>query len=442
MLRSHTPNAVTVHWSKDFVEHLRTVHFTLIAVAVGLILILSRTNSPALAQIRQIVALKEEWPPGDLESLPQARRVHLPGEEWKTIVARSLPWNRIRYVEIEFDKNSEPPSDVPRRLAFRSPIWEPIGPYGDWEKVAEFPKTVSAFRDWWYALQIPHPCFFPTEIEDEGTLKSAKVKGEVVRFRVKDPDVGTDSVDLQNVPDLRWVSPPPKSWFRATAPFSVYQVPVTEVVKVSLDQDAVVAIARGHGWNWTQGPFEKSFSALAQETSGLEAEDLEQVEKVVAERLSNRSEQFEAFGMKFPITQVTVWGTVILLGVQLYFFLYLQQLSGKLGHNDPGWDVPWICLSQSFLARMIFFTTVILLPTATMFLIGFRASLRLTAGYRLPDSWRLLIPIRSWGLGTWLAMGAYCLAGVCSAVLGILSWRFRPRLNETAGEHCPAQLFE
>jgi hypothetical protein len=32
-------NQVPAHWSKDFVEHLRTVHFALIAVAAGLILL-------------------------------------------------------------------------------------------------------------------------------------------------------------------------------------------------------------------------------------------------------------------------------------------------------------------------------------------------------------------------------------------------------------------
>jgi len=60
---------------EDFVEHLRTVHFALalVAVSVGLILILSRTNSPALNQIRDIVKLKKEWSPGwILPSRPEA----------------------------------------------------------------------------------------------------------------------------------------------------------------------------------------------------------------------------------------------------------------------------------------------------------------------------------------------------------------------------------
>jgi len=50
---------MTVHWSKDFVEHLRTVHFALVAVSVGLILLLSRSSSPALGQIRQVIELKK-----------------------------------------------------------------------------------------------------------------------------------------------------------------------------------------------------------------------------------------------------------------------------------------------------------------------------------------------------------------------------------------------
>jgi hypothetical protein len=55
------------HWSKDFVEHLRTVHFTLIGVATALILIVlsAKPYDPtvALRQIHQIIELKKLWSP-------------------------------------------------------------------------------------------------------------------------------------------------------------------------------------------------------------------------------------------------------------------------------------------------------------------------------------------------------------------------------------------
>src|SRR5690348_3337895 len=55
------------HWSKDFVEHLRTVHFGLIGISVALIVIV--LSSPqydpivSLRQIHQIIELKKRWSP-------------------------------------------------------------------------------------------------------------------------------------------------------------------------------------------------------------------------------------------------------------------------------------------------------------------------------------------------------------------------------------------
>jgi hypothetical protein len=58
-------NQVPAHWSKDFVEHLRTVHFALIAVSAGLILLVLSARqynaATALVQIEEILDLKHRW---------------------------------------------------------------------------------------------------------------------------------------------------------------------------------------------------------------------------------------------------------------------------------------------------------------------------------------------------------------------------------------------
>jgi hypothetical protein len=50
---------------KDYVEHLRTVHFTLVAVSAGLIVVLlsSKSYSPSIArrEIYEILELKQLW---------------------------------------------------------------------------------------------------------------------------------------------------------------------------------------------------------------------------------------------------------------------------------------------------------------------------------------------------------------------------------------------
>jgi len=54
-----------VHWSRDYVEHLRTSHFALVAAAAGLIALIL-TASPydaraALTQVQQVLELKKIW---------------------------------------------------------------------------------------------------------------------------------------------------------------------------------------------------------------------------------------------------------------------------------------------------------------------------------------------------------------------------------------------
>src|SRR5580698_5760375 len=73
MPRSQAP----AHWSKDFVEHPRTVHFTLIAISVALILLASSTNPYnsliAIRELEAIIELQTLWSSGSFESLAPRR---------------------------------------------------------------------------------------------------------------------------------------------------------------------------------------------------------------------------------------------------------------------------------------------------------------------------------------------------------------------------------
>lgn len=74
-----------VHWSKDFVEHLRTVHFALIAVSVGLIaLSLAHPIGPlerALKQLQEIEKVSEQG----------KSRIHAVGENYSDWVQDWAP---------------------------------------------------------------------------------------------------------------------------------------------------------------------------------------------------------------------------------------------------------------------------------------------------------------------------------------------------------------
>jgi hypothetical protein len=448
MLSHHTTPA-TVHSSKDFVEHLRTVHFTLVAIAVGLILILSRAGSPALTQIREIIELKKEWPPEQIALVGN----HALG----VLYARTTSGDRAQDNNIEvhwkghqqikastsWEKKRKQDAVI---LTLPEEDWSLDYRPGHYSALSPFPQTLDNFRLWWnmlgtddYRLRLIIPLAtydgFVYAHDDYAEVPIAKIH----LLRLSEPSLvsasGQPKLVKLEIHQIRTGTRTDYFYFGKDGE-SQYVLPL-KVQVVDVDRELICRIE-----GWSPGRFDTKFGALAKEANELESEDLEQVEKVLAERLATDSEVFEAFGMKFPNSQVTVWGTLILLAIQLYFFLYLRQLSGKLRPDDPGWDIPWICMNQSFLAQSICFATVIVLPFLAMLLTGSQASLRLTADYWVPDSWDMEVQVKDWDSLVLLQIGAYFLASIAALVLGIASWMFRPRLILNTERHCSAQLFE
>jgi hypothetical protein len=151
MLKRRSTNPAIVHWSKDFVEHLRTVHFALVAVSVGLILLLSRSSSPALGQIRQVIELRKQWPPEWLSYIPEAETVHLKnflhlpqkplGDAWR------ISWRQSEQVCVTVDEKRPGNGSV---VCLKFPLHNCVG---GGEEFFEFPTTLAEFRGWWAQLQ-------------------------------------------------------------------------------------------------------------------------------------------------------------------------------------------------------------------------------------------------------------------------------------------------
>lgn len=146
MFKRSAATSTTVHWSREFVEHLRTVHFTLVAVSVALILILSRTNSPALQQIRDIVVLKKDWPPTWITSAhastartespkgnPSEKRLAI---NWKT------PGEFTALVKWKKGNRRE-------EIHLAVPLKNWVDTSGT---LWEFPATLAEFHSWWNDL--------------------------------------------------------------------------------------------------------------------------------------------------------------------------------------------------------------------------------------------------------------------------------------------------
>jgi hypothetical protein len=83
-----------------------------------------------------------------------------------------------------------------------------------------------------------------------------------------------------------------------------------------------------------------------------------------------KNESLEIFGLKFPVETASRWGIVLILGIQLYFWVHLYELSPKLKEGDPGWNVAWIGVYQSLPATILFLCSTALLPTLTIVTLG------------------------------------------------------------------------
>ena len=150
---------------------------------------------------------------------------------------------------------------------------------------------------------------------------------------------------------------------------------------------------------------------------------MEDIEKILDIEAARGEEVVEVLGFKIPLEQMTLWGTVIVLGVQIYFLLFLKQLESRLTPEDAGWDVPWIGIDQTKLGQYILFLTMVVLPCAALAVLGGHAILSVTADYRdaAGHFWHWPPSILGKIAVILVALGA-------ATVLAAFSWKYRPQI--------------
>jgi hypothetical protein len=430
LFRGAQNSSPPAHWSKDFVEHLRTVHFTLIGVATTLILIVlsAKPYNPivALRQIRQILELKKMWSPDQIRTVGTTTSEHRVtsgyGSDLMGMGEKNVPVDsevidlrigeegRVFYRKVMWQEH-------PRRstvVQFSIPVsWLKYGKEADWSP-EEFPRTPSDFRRWWEHLTHGYRIILPTMISVSDGYISDGASRKIGRILKGDPNKAKpgnlaprETIELDSGIDQKYDMPVYAGW---TSDNSIVSFPIGEYLQVAVTQQTLCKYFE----NWKTGAFDTAFADLAHATHDLEVLQFEDLEKIISEEAAKGSEVFEAFGMKFPAGQISLWGIVTLLGVQLYFFVYLKQLSGTLRPNDPGWDVPWLGMNTSFLARVVFFVSTVLLPLFALSALAARGIFQLTR----PIQW-----------DRWTVAKTAILVGVLipASVLALL-WKNRPKL--------------
>jgi hypothetical protein len=411
----HEPRS---HWSADYVEHLRTVHFTLVVVCLALVVLITSDRKSAVSKaraelngIRSVVRnWDRDWVAKEAErvftgsKLPYAQ---LPAEPARSQIELAIPKGKAQVFNVVYDGPNwmlNAPDDS---------LFSPILSNYPLTELQPPPSGLQEFHRFWDLLAKGLQFEVPVELADAPLAfygsepgKARFVSGRKavvpvplrVRLSIKQLATHPGGSIAAGFYGSDWRAPFGNTRFRLG---SVIVIPVKRSETVYLDPYPRFVPANS---GWRREPFNDAFPNLSAVTKNYEELDLDTVDKILEGEESRAGDSFEAIGIKFPAEGVTRWGLVLILGIQLYLFLHLDELGPKLKPTDEGWEVAWIGVYKSHLARVLYFASSVLMPATAAFALA----------WHMPNQTRA-----AW----WLRLAAMILGTALSLLLGSLAWR-------------------
>jgi len=122
--------------------------------------------------------------------------------------------------------------------------------------------------------------------------------------------------------------------------------------------------------DWREGySFEDTFPELQELTENIQSTPIADLEKHFKNLSETFGKQVAVVGVKLPLSTLNKWGQLILLGMQLYFFLHLQHFSRTTkGKDNTLLSFPWIGLYRGALAKFVLIMTGMVLPVWVIYL--------------------------------------------------------------------------
>jgi hypothetical protein len=415
------------HWSKDFVEHLRAVHFALLSVSVGLILLLTsssynaREASKELADLIDVERantlnfaplLNSEFSSGTLQSYGFIA-IGTEGQMRNRSFAFRLPTPNLitcrdeNYIGID--------SVYPPKTFLDFEVFEQLVSSGLTKGIViSRLGIVGAVGDAQYSRSADGTIIGKLFIQ----RSTENIPKDAIELRLDCDEAHPRILGSESEFDNEVIGSDDKYDFRF-------------YVSTSKSRVSINSFSDQSGRNIHQQLHELEIAAI-----GREREPLESLSTELDGEARKSSEGFDAFGFRLQGDQVSRWGMVALLSVQLYLVMYLMRLSRRLKPDDPGWDVPWMAMDESVLARILLFVTIVILPlVAAWCIVREPLNTLFVNGW----SWHFIQLLRVLPTSNKSQLERF-LGGLCAClVLSILSWKYRPKLTEPTA---PAQLFE
>jgi hypothetical protein len=381
------------HWSKDFVEHLRAVHFSLTVVAIALIIAGTNTDSAklaaALTQAQQIAQLAHQWPLVKEKLYKQAVNNESKHKYVSIYFVIAMPPRVYDVREIGMDKALV----VANIEAAETTEWRFD------ELVPSELATLAQFRDFWNHLhQKAVMLFFPDEpdtnskcreaiyrittkgdSEDLGFDQEARARAALLAYYADGKTPIKSPADLkcytlrnfgsqfrgaileEVVPKVSWKSDVDGGTImrlEISLPIEHAAGALQKDTKTLISQSDInvtltpFAIDEGYFadlyfTDWRKGSFDNAFKELNSVMPGIATLQISDAVARVESEAATAEKSVSLFGFTLPISQLSSWGTLVILGIQLYFWLHLYELAGRIEPNADGWDVAWIGVYRS-----------------------------------------------------------------------------------------------
>jgi hypothetical protein len=423
------------HWSKEFVKHIRAVHFSLATVAVALIILgvpPDEQASRAITQASQIASLSANWAKLRADLLQQAfskligSPISNPTSDFKTIVMTidAVPPNSAEvagHAQLQMHVDLNAPGEVSETDSGLH-----VG-----ASLQRAPENLAQFENWWYDLRrMGLQYLFPDQRPDRSghslnrcsawvnlpDEEERSLPGEPFRFvgfkctvvqaqpsfLVRDifGKARYSQPDIEHAPEVRFAGSADEVdglTFGGTRRLArIYvEVPVS-FRPVTLRQDALSSY-----FGAVTGDFNHAFPDLAvisRTRDYINYIPLSDLVARIAEMVPKTEQDIEVFGLKIPIVDLVTWGTLVLFVVQFYLWLHLHEFGRRRTPSLASLDGAWIGIYSSRMALAAAVSSACVLPICAVVV--------LTSRYL--DSFRVVAGLRHWPLRPVVGM----LAGV------------------------------
>jgi hypothetical protein len=438
----------TAHWSKDYVEHLRAVHFALISTCVVLILLSVSRNKTEIEiaqdQNRQIEELlngfHSSWFNDYVPAVIPKATPAFPRFQLQPLGADTLHFQHQNFsgapevvtIPVDFGNENwiitgppstaennapwgDPSSSLPRELSRRPTnlrefrvLWDNLA-NTSWS--VNLPEQLST--EGYYDLDFQHPASgFNFEFIHTG--KPAEMSMSLREWNDSEKKL-LAALGLKETSSFVYSGkdedaiPPGQSeldYPHGRTKFTIV-LPVTSAARFPFDGQGALIAHTNPQWKWYHGTFDQSFHQLSKIVKNYETLPPKTIDDILASERERTGETFDAVGLKLPAEDMVRFGILLIVCVQLYLWVHLREKSLKLQDDDEGWEVAWIGVYQSRYAGALMFVSICLLPFLTAVVLSLRGleSSSSSMNYRSLPYWSLLAAgnavVLALGLITW-----------------------------------------